>query len=164
ANGNDEELALHGAAGSGNGSTQPQAPNVASHQRFRRGDVDRALGEADVVVEREFRTPWVHQSYMEPQVCAATVDVLGNVVVYASTQAMFRTRDTVATVLGKSPSQVRVSAMPVGGGFGGKFGLIEPLVAACAVQVGRPVRLAFTRIEDLSAALPAPSSLFRVKV
>jgi CO/xanthine dehydrogenase Mo-binding subunit len=53
--------------------------------------------------------------------------------------------------------------MPVGGGFGGKFGLIEPLVAACAVAAGRPVRLAFTRIEDFSSASPAPSSYFRVK-
>ena len=34
----------------------------------------KAFREADVIVEREYRTPWVHQSYMEPQVCAATVD------------------------------------------------------------------------------------------
>jgi CO/xanthine dehydrogenase Mo-binding subunit len=163
ANGNDEELAMHGAAGGGSEQETPQAPNVASHQRYHRGDVDKAFREADFVVEREFRTPWVHQSYMEPQVCAATVDALGSVVVYACTQAMFRTRDTVAAVLGKSPSKVRVYAMPVGGGFGGKFGLIEPTVAACAVAVGRPVLLAYTRIEDFSAASPAPSSIFRVK-
>ncbi|HEX8967162.1 MAG TPA: xanthine dehydrogenase family protein molybdopterin-binding subunit [Chloroflexota bacterium] len=162
-NGNDEELGMHGAAAGGSQQETLQAPNVASHQRYQRGDVDKALAEADVVVEREYRTPWVHQSYMEPQVCAATVDALGNVVVYACTQAMFRTRDTVAAVLGKSPSQVRVYAMPVGGGFGGKFGLIEPLVAACAVATGRPVLLAFTRIEDFSSASPAPSSIFRVK-
>src|SRR5260221_31761 len=122
------------------------------------------FAEAEGVVEREFRAPWVPQSYMEPQVCAATVDPLGSVVVYACPQAMFRTRDTVANVLGKSPSQVRVYAMPVGGGFGGKFGLIEPLVAACAVATGRAVRLAFTRNEDFSAAGPAPSSIFRVKM
>jgi CO/xanthine dehydrogenase Mo-binding subunit len=162
-NGSDEELGMHGASAGGSESEAPQAPNVASHQRYHRGDADRALAEADVVVEREYRTPWVHQSYMEPQVCAATVDALGNVVVYACTQAMFRTRDTVAAVLGKSPSQVRVHAMPVGGAFGGKFGLIEPLVAACAVATGRPVRLAFTRNEDFSAANPAPSSIFRIK-
>ncbi len=162
-NGNDEELAMHGAAAGGSEQEKPQAANVASHQRYHRGDADKAFREADVIVEREFRTPWVHQSYMEPQVCAATVDPLGGVVVYACTQAMFRTRDTVANVLGKSPSQVRVYAMPVGGGFGGKFGLIEPLVAACAVATGRPVRLAFTRNEDFSAACPAPSSIFRVK-
>src|SRR5438270_2144025 len=160
---NEEELAMHGAAAGGSEQEQPQAPNVASHQRYHRGDADKALAEADVVVQREYRTPWVHQSYMEPQVCAATVDALGNVVVYASTQAMFRTRDTVAAVLGKSPSQVRVYAMPVGGAFGGKFGLIEPLVAACAVATGRPVRVAYTRVEDFSAGNPAPSSIFRIK-
>jgi CO/xanthine dehydrogenase Mo-binding subunit len=162
-NGNDEELAMHGAAAGGSEQEEPQSANVASHQRYHRGDVEKAFAEADVIVEREFRTPWVHQSYLEPQVCAATVDPLGGVVVYACTQAMFRTRDTVANVLGKSPSQVRVYAMPVGGGFGGKFGLIEPLVAACAVAAKRPVRLAFTRNEDFSAASPAPSSIFRVK-
>jgi CO/xanthine dehydrogenase Mo-binding subunit len=161
--GSDEELGMHGAAAGGSEAEAPQAPNVASHQRYHRGDADRALAEADVVVEREYRTPWVHQSYMEPQVCAATVDALGNVVVYACTQAMFRTRDMVAAVLGKSPSQVRVHAMPVGGAFGGKFGLIEPLVAACTVATGRPVRLAFTRNEDFSASNPAPSSIFRIK-
>src|ERR671933_239629 len=119
------------------------------------------LAESEAAAEDG--TPWVHQSYMEPQVCAATVDALGNVVVYACTQAMFRTRDTVAAVLGKSPADVRVYAMPVGGAFGGKFGLIEPLVAACAVAAGRPVRLAYTRIEDFSASNPAPSSIFRIK-
>jgi CO/xanthine dehydrogenase Mo-binding subunit len=162
-NGNDEELAMHGASAGGSEQETPQAPNVASHQRYHRGDVEQAFRDADVVVEREFTTPWVHQSYMEPQVCAATTDALGNVVVYACTQAMFRTRDTVANVLGKSPSQVRVYAMPVGGGFGGKFGLIEATVAACSVAVGRPVRITYTRNEDFSAASPAPSSIFRVK-
>ena len=110
---------------------------------------------ASVIVEREYRTPWVHQSYLEPQVCAATVDPLGNVVVYACTQAMFRTRDTVAA--GPRAScrpRSRCIAMPVGGGFGGKFGLIEPLVAACAVAAGRPVRLAFTRLEEFGGRLP----------
>jgi CO/xanthine dehydrogenase Mo-binding subunit len=159
----EEELGMHGAAAGGSQAEQPQAPNVASHQRYTRGDIDQGFLDADVVVEREYRTPWVHQSYLEPQVCAATIDPLGNVVVYACTQAMFRTRDTVANVLGKSPRQVRVYPMPVGGGFGGKFGLIEPLVAACAVAANRPVRLTFTRLEEFGASNPAPSSLFRVK-
>jgi CO/xanthine dehydrogenase Mo-binding subunit len=159
----EEELGEHGAAAGGTEAEAPQAPNVASHQRYRRGDVEQAFRAADVVVEREYRTPWVHQSYLEPQVCAATVDPLGNVVVYACTQALFRTRDTVAAVLGKSPRQVRVVPMPVGGGFGGKFGLIEPLVAALAVAAGRPVRLAFTRTDEFGAGNPAPSSIFRVK-
>ena len=68
----------------------------------KRGDIDAGFKEADLIVERVYRTPWVHQSYIEPQVCAATVDALGQILVYASNQAMFRTRDTVASVLGRS--------------------------------------------------------------
>ena len=112
---------------------------MASHQRYQRGDVDKAFAEADVVVEREYRTPWVHQSYMEPQVCAATVDAA-------------RQRRGLRLHAGHVPHprhgggrarqvarrRCASYAMPVGGGFGGKFGLIEPLVAACAVAVGKP--------------------------
>jgi len=159
----DEELAMHGAAAGASKQPNTTAPNISSQQHYQLGDVEAGFRESAVIVEREYRTAWVHQSYIEPQVCAATVDPLGRLVVYASTQAMFRTRDTIASVLGKPPADVRVIAMPVGGGFGGKFGLIEPLVAACALACGRPVRLAYTRMEDLSVGCPAPSSLFRVK-
>ena len=41
-----------------------QAPNVASRTRLHRGDVEQGLREADVVVEREYRTNWVHQGYL----------------------------------------------------------------------------------------------------
>src|SRR3954454_9457028 len=72
AGGNDEELGMHGASAGGNKEEEkPQSPNVASHQKYERGDVEKAFAEADVIIEREYRTPWVHQSYMEPQVCAA---------------------------------------------------------------------------------------------
>src|SRR5437762_4516324 len=44
-NGNDEELAMHGAAGGGSAQGKPQAPNVASHQRNHRRDVEQAFRE-----------------------------------------------------------------------------------------------------------------------
>ena len=52
------------------------------------------------MIEREYRTSWVHQSYLEPQSCTAAIDPLGNVTVYASTQALFHTRGLVARALG----------------------------------------------------------------
>ncbi|MCA1646193.1 MAG: molybdopterin-dependent oxidoreductase, partial [Chloroflexi bacterium] len=119
---------------------------------------------SDLVVEREYRTNWVSQAYMETQSCTATVDPLGNVIVYASTQALFHTRALVARALGLADHQVTVNAMPVGGGFGGKFGFLEPTVAALAVAVGRPVRAVYSRQEEFSAADPAPGSRIRVKI
>src|SRR5439155_23148693 len=55
-------------------------------------------------------------------------------------------------------------AMPVGGGFGGKFGFLKPTVAAIAKAVGRPVRVVFNRQEEFSTGDPAPESRIRVKI
>jgi CO/xanthine dehydrogenase Mo-binding subunit len=160
-----EELAMHGATiqDEVEGAAE-ESENVGSRTHFERGDVETGFGEADIVIEREFRTSWVHQGYMEPQSCSAMVDPLGNVTVYASTQALFHTRSQVAQVLGLADHQVTLNAQPVGGGFGGKFGFLEATVAALAVAAGRPVRMAYTRMEEFSSADPAPQSLVRVKI
>jgi CO/xanthine dehydrogenase Mo-binding subunit len=72
--------------------------------------------------------------------------------VYASTQGPHAVRKVVAAALAWDEDRVRVIKTEVGGGFGGK---IEPpmfLAAQAAVAAavsGRPVRLAYTREEDL---------------
>ena len=160
----ESELAIHGAATGGQAVDEPAGPNVSNRVQFKRGDVEAGFREADVVLEREFRTSWVHQGYMEPQSCTAGTDPHGNLMVYASTQGMFFVREQVARALGLGDHQVKVEAMPVGGGFGGKVGLVEPTVAALALAVGRPVRLAYTRMDEFVAADPAPQSVLRLKI
>ncbi|MBV9326446.1 MAG: xanthine dehydrogenase family protein molybdopterin-binding subunit [Chloroflexi bacterium] len=160
----ESELAIHGAATGGQTVDAPAAPNVSNRVQFQRGDVEAGFREADVVVEREFHTSWVHQGYLEPQSCTAGADPLGNLTVYASTQGMFFVREQVARTLGLADHQVKVEAMPVGGGFGGKVGLVEPTVAALALATGRPVRLAYTRMDEFLAADPAPQTVQRLKI
>jgi len=101
---------------------------------------------------------------MEPQVVAVTVDPLGDITVYTSTQAIFYTRNEIAAALGVPHSKVKVVAMTIGGGFGGKFMLVEALAAAVAVKVGRSIRLEYTRMDDFLAANPAPPSIWEVKL
>jgi CO/xanthine dehydrogenase Mo-binding subunit len=161
---NEEELAMHGATPQAEDEVEGDPPNISSRTRFERGNVETGFAEADVVIEGEYTTSWVHQGYLEPQSCTAMLDPLGNVTVYASTQALFHTRSQVAQALGMPEHQVTINAMPVGGGFGGKFGFLEPTVAAMAKKIGRPVRLAYTRTEEFIAADPAPQSLLRAKV
>ena len=160
----EAELAIHGAATGGQAVDAPAAPNVSNRLQFQRGDVEAGFREADVVVEREFRTSWVHQGYMEPQSCTAGVDPLGNLTVYACTQGLFLVREQVARTLGLPDHQVKVEAMPVGGGFGGKVGLVEPTVAALALAAGRPVRLAYSRMDEFVAGDPASQSVLRLKI
>jgi CO/xanthine dehydrogenase Mo-binding subunit len=160
-----EELAMHGAATETVDDQDDSAkPNIASRTRFERGDVEAGFKASDIVVERVYHTNWISQAYLETQSCTATVDPLGDLTVYASTQALFHTRGLVARVLGLADHQVTVNAMPVGGGFGGKFGFLEPTVAALALAVGRPVRAVYSRQEEFSSADPAPESQIRVKI
>ncbi|HET7874670.1 MAG TPA: xanthine dehydrogenase family protein molybdopterin-binding subunit [Methylomirabilota bacterium] len=161
--GDDEALAMHGAAAESQGPKEPRAPNVASTIAYARGDLAAGFAQAAVIVERRYRTSVVHQGYLEPQAAVASVDPLGNLTVWASTQALFYARSEVSEALGLPEHKIRLVGMPLGGAFGGKFVLLEPLAAALALAVKRPVALALTRTEDFLAANPAPGSLFDLK-
>jgi len=158
----EEELSMHGAEAGAADETAPEGPNIATTSHLTRGDVEAGLREADVVIERTYTTSMLHQGYLEPRAAVAAMDALGQVTVWSSTQALFFTRAEVAEALGLPEHRVRVIAMPIGGGFGGKFVLLEPLVAALAVAVRRPVSLVLTRNEEFLVTTPAPLSRFEV--
>ena len=60
----------------------------------------RALDESAAVAARRYRTGWVHQGYLEPQVATAWVEPAGQLVVSTSTQGTFYTRDELAKLFG----------------------------------------------------------------
>ena len=59
-------------------------------------------------------------------------------------------------MLGWSDSQIRLVPTTVGGGFGGKGVLLEPLAGVLAVMFNRPIKVVLTRIDEFLAATPAP--------
>ncbi|MCX2728384.1 xanthine dehydrogenase family protein molybdopterin-binding subunit [Thermomicrobium sp. 4228-Ro] len=137
--------------------------NVTNAVRFQRGDVAQGFASADLVIERTYRTPFVHQSYLEPHASVAVPRPDGGVTIYTSTQGMFYCRNVTATTLGLPHELVTVVPMEVGGGFGGKTVLLEPLVAAVALRLGRPVKLVLTRTEEFLLATPAPAAIFELR-
>ncbi len=141
----------------------PSSPNVSNQTRQRRGDVEAGFRQADAVVELTFRSNWTHQSPIEPQTAAAWLDPSGTLTIWSSTQGTFYPRQQLAKILGLPAPKIKVVGMTVGGGFGSKLMLIEPLVGAVAMAVKRPVRLAFTRTEEYMAANPAPEAEIQVK-
>ncbi|HZU60669.1 MAG TPA: xanthine dehydrogenase family protein molybdopterin-binding subunit, partial [Solirubrobacteraceae bacterium] len=138
--------------------------NVLDTARLARGDIDAALSASQVVVSGTFTTPWMYQGYLEPQTALAWVEPDGELVVRSSTQAPFATRDTLAKLFGLPVERVRVTAAPLGGGFGGKMLIIEPLVAGAALLLRRPVQLAMTRSEDILATNPAGAEVQRLEL
>lgn len=164
--GTEDEAGMHNAdaAQEVEADTEDLPPNVSNSIHFSRGDVEQGFAAADEVVDLTFDSLTVHQGYIETQAALAAVDPLGDMTVYTSTQAAFHCRTRVAETVSLPVHRVNVVPMPVGGGFGGKFVLMEPLVAAAAVAVQRPVLLQYTRMEDFLAGNPAPDCRIQLKV
>jgi xanthine dehydrogenase YagR molybdenum-binding subunit len=126
---------------------------TADPRRYERGDVEKALAQADVVVEATYRTQSVLHNSMETHqaICEWTGDVL---IVYISTQFIWGVRDAVAETLEMPMDKVRVVCEFMGGGFGSKNGPDEYtfVAAELAKRTGRPVRCALTRRDEMTAA------------
>ena len=92
-------------------------------------------------------------SHIEPHVSIAWVDEDQRLIVRTSTQVPFHLRRMLARILEMPEARIRVIKPRVGGGFGDKQELVvEDLVSVLALRTGRPVRLEFTREEELIAA------------
>src|SRR5713101_8178931 len=144
---------------------EERSQNVLQTIPLKMGDIEVGLLEAEVVVECSYRTHPVHQSYMEPQSVTVAPSASGHhLVLWSSTQGLFNVRSAVAQALNMPERQIRVEPVHIGGGFGGKETLLEPLAAAVASRLRKPVRLVYTRQEDLLAGNPAPQTVITVKL
>jgi CO/xanthine dehydrogenase Mo-binding subunit len=158
------EAGMHATVSGGEELDVRRLPaNVTNAVRFQRGDVMQGFASADVVIERTYRTPFVHQAYLEPHASVAVPRPDGGVTIYTTTQGQFYCRNVTATTLGLPHEMVTIVPMEVGGGFGGKTVLLEPLVAALALRLGRPVKLVLTRTEEFLLATPAPAAIFELR-
>src|SRR6266516_1582797 len=139
--------------------------NVSDRHHTHSGDIEAGFREADVVVERTYGTRPVHQSYLETQSITVVPSPSGHqLTVWPSTQTLLGVRSNIARAVNLPERQVRVESVPIGGAFGGKFGLYEPLAGAVAMQLRKPVRFVYTRQEDLLAGNPAPQIVMTIKL
>ena len=141
------------------------AGNVSDHSQLKLGDVDAAFGQADIVVEREFRTQTVHQGYIEPHSATAWWTPEGKLTVWCSSQGHFQIGENTAQVLGISSSTVKVVPMEIGGGFGGKTTIyLEPVAALLSRKTGYPVKVTMSRADVLEASGPTAGSYMKVRM
>lgn len=130
----------------------------------RNGDVDQALASAAKVVEAEYFTPFQAHATMEPQTCTVLVKD-GRVDVWTSTQNAEATHATAANVAGVPLENVYVHRMQLGGGFGrrGAQDYTRQATQIAKSMPGVPVKLLWTREEDIQHDLYRPASLIRLK-
>lgn len=127
--------------------------NVCKHTKIRKGDVDAALLEADLVVEQTYETAAIEHAYLEPEAGLAYVEADGCVTVESPSQNITHHRHMLAKILGRPINKVRMIMSTVGGGFGGKEDMIyQGMMALAAIKTRRPVRYVFTREESFIAS------------
>ena len=143
----------------------PRPTNITVHDPYVFGDLEKGFQEADLVLEREFRTKTVHQGYIEPQNATAWWTPDGRLTIWCSSQGHFAIRDNTARVLGLPVDRVRVVPMEIGGGFGGKLPIyLEPLAAILSKKSGHPVKMSMERSEVLEATGPTSGAYVKVKI
>ncbi len=158
-----DDAGAHGATGGGQ-QVRDLPPNVTAEVRFAEGDADRGLAAGAAVVRGRYRVPAVHQGFIETHIAVARPEPDGELTVWTPTQGTFLTRKTIAGQLQMPVNKVRVVPTTVGGGFGGKVCLIEPLVALLARHAGRPVQLALTRGEEFAMGRGGPGAIVDLEV
>ncbi len=117
------------------------------------GDVDAAIAEADVVVERRIVNHRISGAPIEPRGVIAEYRA-GNLTVWSSTQVPHLLRLFYAVQMGIAEDHVRVIAPEVGGGFGGKLQVTaeETLCAWASKELSRPVKWIETRSEHMAVS------------
>ena len=139
--------------------------NVATRNQLSLGDVEKGFREADVVVEREYRTKTVHQGYIEPHTATAWWTADDRITVWCSSQGHFAMRERTAAVLGMTSSRIKVVPMEIGGGFGGKTTIyLEPVAAVLSRKSGHPVKLTMSRTDVLEASGPTAGAYIKIKM
>lgn len=125
--------------------------NIAFHKKIRRGEISKAFENADLIIERDFRTDYQEQAYLETQGAVAYYD--GEIMkIYGSMQCPFYVQEDVSEILDIPFNKVDVIQMETGGGFGGKEDVpsyIASKAALLSYLTKRPVKLIYDREHDI---------------
>jgi len=129
--------------------------NVFCHFRIRKGEVDKAFSDADVIIEGEYTTPVQEHAYLQPEAGVSFIDEEGRVTVVVSGQCAHEDQEQIAHALGISHEMVRVIYPAIGGAFGGREDVSIQIALALATfrlherGIDRPVKIIWSREESI---------------
>jgi len=130
--------------------------NIVGEFATEFGDVEAGFKEADYIFEDRFSTQYFHMCHLEPTVCIATYDSSGKLIFYDNHADPFRQLRLSAKALGIPASKAKTIQKFMPGNGGSWQGDLSPYVitALLARKSGKPVRLVYTREEELIATRP----------
>lgn len=123
--------------------------NLLAHVRLKRGDAEGKIKQSKYVVTNHFSVPPTEHAFLEPE-CAVALMEGDTLRVYSADQGIYQTQKECAMCTGLPIEKVRVTAMMVGGGFGGKEDMsVQHHAALLAYLLKRPVKVRLSRAESI---------------
>jgi isoquinoline 1-oxidoreductase subunit beta len=128
------------------------------------GDFAKAYADAPIKHEAEFYAPYLDHAPMEPMNCTAEVKD-GTVSLWVSTQSAEGSAAAAAKAANVAPEKIDVFRQQLGGGFGrrGGFQDFTRQAVEIAMKVGKPVKLLWSREEDIQHGHYRPATVARVQ-
>lgn len=126
-----------------------QADNLLSYQFVKRGNADEVIKNSAHSVTTHYSVPFTDHAFLEPE-CAVAEPEGDGVHIFSGDQGVYQTRKECAAMLGLPTEQVRVTAMMIGGGFGGKEDMsVQHHATLACYLLKRPVKVRFSRMDSL---------------
>ncbi|KAK9866639.1 hypothetical protein WJX84_012043 [Apatococcus fuscideae] len=147
--------------------TVGQVIGMGPENKVQVGDIDAWLHKCDHMLEGSVVVGAQEHFYMEPQVSVVQPQENDELIIHASTQSATAYQHDIARSLGLPSHKVVCHVKRVGGAFGGKETRFIPITAAAAVaarELGRPVRIALERHEDMAISGHRHPFLIKYKV
>ncbi len=141
-----------------------ESGNLLHQREIIKGDVEKGFTDADLIIEKVYRTSMLDHFYLEPDAGLGWIDEDGRITICSSTQNPHYDHAEIVSVLGIDPGDVRSIQATTGGGFGGKLDISVQCFLALAVHhTKRPVSMVYTRQEALLTTAKRHPMLIRYK-
>ena len=128
------------------------------------GDTSKGLSEADIVIEKTYKTPLIHQGYLEPHGCLVNIDDDGIVQVWNNNDSPVAAHQELARLFDIDEDNINFNHNYVGGSFGGKStGIGVPLAYAFAEKTGKPIKWAMDYEEEFQNMTMRHPATMRIK-
>lgn len=141
--------------------------NLSLINEFALGDIESGFQEADEIFEDEFSAHPVSHTAMETHTAVVRYSALGAgaYTIWTSTDRPYIMHRELTAALGISANQARIIVPYTGGSFGGKNTLVAEAIGISLARYtnGRPVKVIFSREEDLTASSVRVGSFMKLK-
>jgi CO/xanthine dehydrogenase Mo-binding subunit len=128
--------------------------NILKTFLISKGDVESVWAKADYIVEGEYTTGAQEQLYIENNGVIAVFDREQGITVWGSLQCPYYVHKAMMALFDLPAEKIRVVQAETGGAFGGKEdypSIIAGHAALLAMKSGRPVKIIYDRLEDMTA-------------